>query len=124
MVNRQTFLDTYSYFDKDVITEIIDIFINESGGRLTKLYLDCKEADFKSLKFDAHGLKGVIANFCAPVAWEKARDLEKLSAQFVDNNGEGFNEVEVADLIKEIEDCTKIMIRQLSAIKDELLEQV
>lgn len=123
MVNKQTFLDTYSYFDKEVITEIIDIFINELGGRFEKLYQDSKQGDFKSLKFDAHGLKGVIANFCAPEAWEKARDLEKLAGLFVDSNGEGFNESEVTGLINELNACTKVMVLQLSEIRKEFSEQ-
>lgn len=124
MVDKQTFLDTYSYFDKEVITEIIDIFVNESGERFEKLYTDSKGADFKSLKFDAHGLKGVIGNFCAPLAWEKAKNLESLAGQYLDNNGAGFNEGNITSLIKELEECTQIMIKQLSEIKRELLEQV
>lgn len=120
MVNKQEFLDTYNYFEKSILIEIIDIFVNEYNGRIEKIYNDVKERDFNALRFDAHGLKGVIANFCAPVAWEQARDLEKKGTELQNNNGEGFNEGEIINQINILRESVEIMAKELSELRAEL----
>lgn len=120
MVNKQEFLDTYSYFDKDVLIEIIDIFISEYPGRFEKLYKDVETKNFNDLRFDAHGLKGVVATFCAPQVKEIAYDLEKAGSLFMQNNGEGFNESEITEKVDRLKEGVLIMARQLQEIKDSL----
>lgn len=120
MVNKQEFLDTYNYFEKSFLIEIIDIFISEHVGRFEKIYADINARDFNALRFDAHSLKGVIANFCAPVAWELARDLEKKGSYLQDNDGDGFNETEILGQIDALRNAVNSMVVELSDLKIEL----
>lgn len=122
MVNKKEFLDTYSYFDKEVLIEIIDIFINEHKEKLQKLYTGISTHNFKDLRFDAHSLKGSIANFNAPVAWEISRDMEKLASYYLDNNGEGFSEETMISMMDNLRDCVLEMVIDLKEIKEGLLQ--
>ncbi|MGE5384030.1 MAG: Hpt domain-containing protein [Omnitrophica WOR_2 bacterium] len=121
MINKQEFLDTYNYFESQVLVEIIDIFTSEYAGRFEKLYADIKDRDYASLRFDAHGLKGVVANFCAPVVWAKARELEKTASELEQSNGNGFDESSIKLSVDELKECVKIMVKQLSDIRAELI---
>lgn len=76
VIDRSSFLDTFQYFDKEIVVEIIDIFLQEYPGRLVNIKKDIDLGDFDSLKFDAHSLKGVISNFVAQVPQDYAKELE------------------------------------------------
>lgn len=121
MINKQEFLDTYGYFDKQVLIEIIDIFMDEFPGRIEKLLQEATEKNFPDLRFDAHWLKGTVANFCAPVAKEKAYELEKLASWFIDNKGEGYNETEVLKKVQDLHECVLIMAGQLKEMREEFV---
>jgi HPt (histidine-containing phosphotransfer) domain-containing protein len=123
MVNKQNFYETYQYFDKSVIVEIIDIFISEYAERFEKLSQNITDRDFQKMRFNAHSLKGVIANFSAPEPLELVRSFEKNSAALLDNNGEGFDESFMIRNLEEIRKATVIMARQLDEIKQELLSK-
>ena len=120
MVNKEEFLETYSYFDKSLLVEIIDIFLNEYEGRLEKIYKDVREHNYNDLRFDAHGIKGVIANFCAPEAWQIAKDLEFSGNEFISNNGEGFVEADVLARVDELRDSVIEMVSDLKELRDEI----
>jgi HPt (histidine-containing phosphotransfer) domain-containing protein len=117
MVNKQVFIDTYQYFDKSVILEIIDIFIDECPDRLVTLEQNIREANFDKLRFNAHSLKGVVANFSAPVAFEKVKYLEKTAADLVDNNGAGFNQEELLTNLATIKEMVFEMMNDLKQLK-------
>jgi len=123
MVNKQNFYETYQYFDKSVIVEIIDIFISEYAERFEKLSQNITDRDFQKMRFNAHSLKGVIANFSAPEPLELVRSFEKTSAALLDNNGEDFDESRMIKNLEEIRKATVIMARQLDEIKQELLSK-
>jgi len=123
MVNKQNFYETYQYFDKSVIVEIIDIFISEYTERFEKLSQNITDRDFQKMRFNAHSLKGVIANFSAPEPLELVRSFEKTSAALLDNNGEDFDESRMIKNLEEIRKATVIMARQLDEIKQELLSK-
>lgn len=123
MVNKQNFYETYQYFDKSVIVEIIDIFISEYAERFEKLSKNITDRDFQKMRFNAHSLKGVIANFSAPEPLELVRSFEKESAALLDNTGEGFDESLMIRNLEEIRKATVIMARQLDEIKQELLSK-
>jgi HPt (histidine-containing phosphotransfer) domain-containing protein len=76
VIDRNSFIDTFQYFDKEIVVEIIDIFINEYSERMESLKKDIDTLDFNALKFDAHSMKGVIANFVAPRPQQLAKELE------------------------------------------------
>lgn len=119
MVNKQVFSDTYQYFDKSVIVEIIDIFIDECPGRLEALEQNIEEANFDMLRFNAHSLKGVVANFSAPPAFEKVKELEKMAAGLVEENKHDFNKAELLDSLSTIKEMVYEVMDDLKQIKEE-----
>jgi len=86
MIDRKKFQENFQYFDKDVVIEIIDIFESEYQERFTNLEKNVNELDFIQLKFNAHSLKGVVANFMDPVTIELSRKLDEV-AKNKENNG-------------------------------------
>lgn len=117
-MNKQEFLDTYGYFEKEVLVEIIDIFLNEYQARIDKLYSAIETRSFNELRFDAHSLKGVVATFCDPVAKEKAYDLERSGASFMENNGEGFDSEVYTGKMDELKECVLNLAKELTEIKE------
>ncbi len=123
MVNKQVFLETYHYFDKSVIIEIIDIFLDEYQGKLEKLYNDVKARDFTGLRFTAHNLKGVVANFSAPSLLEMVKNFEKSAAELVEQSGAGFDEAGVTQVIDNIRASLIEMAGDLTQIRAELVRE-
>lgn len=81
VIDKASFLDTFQYFDKPIVVEIIDIFFNEYPERIKKIEKAIGEKDFTTLKFEAHSLKGVIANFVAEKPHQLAKELEMKGAE-------------------------------------------
>jgi HPt (histidine-containing phosphotransfer) domain-containing protein len=111
VIEKQTFLDTFQYFDKPIVVEIIDIFLNEYETRLVNIKKAIDAKDFNSLKFDAHSMKGVIANFVASKPQQFAKDLEMKGAE---NDGTGLDE-----LITGLEAATIELVEDLKEIRKE-----
>lgn len=76
VIDEASFMETFQYFDKSIVVEIIDIFIEEYPRRMSDLKNDIDRKDFSKLKFDAHSMKGVIANFFAALPQQHAKELE------------------------------------------------
>ena len=119
MVNKQVFTDTYQYFDKSVIVEIIDIFTDECPDRLAAIEQNIQEGNFDKLRFNAHSLKGVVANFSAPTAFEKVKELEKMAADLVEGNE--FNKEEMLVGVAIIKTMIYEMMDDLKKIKKEYI---
>lgn len=119
MVNKQVFTDTYQYFDKSVIMEIIDIFIDECPGRMTALEQNIKEANFEKFRFNAHSLKGVVANFSAPPVFQKVKELEQMAAHLIEEDGKGINNEELLASLSIIKTMVDEMMDDLKKIKEE-----
>jgi HPt (histidine-containing phosphotransfer) domain-containing protein len=79
MIDREKLNQNFQYFDKETIIEIIDIFFDEYPQRIEKIKSNIEEADFVQLKFNAHSLKGVVANFQDPVSIEATRKLDEMA---------------------------------------------
>ncbi|MBK6345335.1 MAG: Hpt domain-containing protein [Bacteroidales bacterium] len=123
MVNKQNFYETYQFFDKSVIIEIIDIFISEYAERFEKLTKNIADRDFQNMRFNAHSLKGVIANFSAPVPLEMVRSFEKSAAILLENNGSDFDEALMTKNLEDIRKATLTMAEQLAEIKQEIISK-
>lgn len=123
MVNKQNFYETYQFFDKSVIIEIIDIFISEYAERFEKLSKNIDDRDFQNMRFNAHSLKGVVANFSAPVPLEMIRSFEKSAATLLENEGAGFDEDLMKKNLEDIRKATVTMADQLAEIKQEILSK-
>ena len=111
IIDRDQFFENFKYFDKEIVLEIIDIFINEYPDRMKSLEQDISNGDFSALKFDAHSLKGVVANFIAPEAENLARILEK--------KGEESDATDLESLYTELKEKTSILIEELKELRNE-----
>lgn len=63
MLDKQAFRETYHFLDKEVIIEIIDIFLSEYETKLQKLEQNLADGDLPGIRFTAHNIKGVVSNF-------------------------------------------------------------
>ncbi len=76
MIDKTTFSENYEIFDREIVKEIIDIYIQEYPERMENLERNIKENDLENLYKNAHSLKGVTANFFDKETEEIARILE------------------------------------------------
>ncbi len=111
VIDKTAFLDTFQYFDKPIVVEIIDIFFSEYPERMQKIEKAIQEKDFTALKFDAHSLKGVIANFVAEEPHQLAKELEMKGAE---QDGSGLDE-----LFEAIKKSTQALMDDLKALRPE-----
>ncbi|MBN2614066.1 MAG: Hpt domain-containing protein [Bacteroidales bacterium] len=108
-ISKDQFIENFQYFDKEVVLEIINIFIDEYPERLQTLRKNIDDGDFDQLRFNAHSIKGVIANFVAPEVQNLAKELEMKGTN---KETEGVNDL--YDLFKEKADQ---MMDELKEIK-------
>lgn len=102
-------METFQYFDKTIVVEIIDIFIQEYPERIANISKDIDNKDFARLKFDAHSLKGVISNFFAAEPQQYARELELKGAS---KDGEGLDV-----LLENLSRTTNTLIEDLTMMR-------
>lgn len=112
MIDRKKFSENFVYLDKEVIVEIIDIFLNEYRERLKTLQDNISAMDWTNLKFNAHSLKGVIANFMDPQTIELSRTLDE-RAKLQDVNG-------LQELYNNLKTATESLVAELLDFKKEL----
>lgn len=62
--------------DFSLFTELTDLFFDDSLSLLKKIEDSIKRRDADSLRKTAHTLKGAVANFSAPRAYDAAFELE------------------------------------------------
>jgi len=77
MIDKAIFSSNYEIFDKDVVCEIITIYIQEYPDRMTKLADVIHTGNFDQIYKTAHSLKGVTANFFDKESEELARTIEE-----------------------------------------------
>jgi len=90
MIDKSTFSANYEIFDKEIVKEIIDIYIQEYPERMVNIKKNIEENDLDSLYKNAHSLKGVTANFFDKDTEEVARILE---AKGKDGDSSGLKEL-------------------------------
>ncbi len=109
MIDKKQFTENFQYFDNEVVTEIINIFIDEYPERMETLRKNIDEKDFEQLKFNAHSLKGVVANFVAPEVQELARQLEM--------KGANKDLTDVEALFNELKEKSAVVVDELKELK-------
>ncbi len=109
MIDKKQFSENFQYFDNEVVTEIINIFIDEYPERMETLRKNIDEKDFEQLKFNAHSLKGVVANFVAPEVQELARQLEM--------KGANKDLTDVESLFNELKEKSALVVEELKELK-------
>jgi len=109
MIDKEQFIENFKPFDKEVVLEIIDIFIQEYPERMQELEKNIREDDFDSIRFNAHSLKGVVANFIAPEPKDLAKELEERG-----KNKETEGNLEV---FQELKEKTSILVDELNELR-------
>ena len=106
-INWEQFNENFQYYDKETICEVIAMFIDEYDERIAKIEKNILEEDDKSLAFNAHSLKSVIANYMAPETLDHTRKLEEAAKQnSKDQIPELFSTLKQSssELVKELKD--------------------
>ena len=107
VIEWEQFNDNFQYYDKEIIIEVIEIFVNEYDDRIKNLQENIDEKDFAKLMFNAHSFKSVIANYMAPKALELTRKLEEAANNnAADSIQQIFNDLKVTskELLIELKD--------------------
>jgi len=112
MIDRTKFNENFQYFEKEIVIEIIDIFVSEFEERFTNLDKNIMERDFDKLKFNAHSLKGVVANFMDPVTIDLTRKLDE-AAKYKQEAG-------LNELYTNMKSACESLLAELQAIRKEL----
>jgi len=111
MINRETFSLNYEIFDKEIVKEIIDIYIQEYPDRMVNIKKYIDDNNLEELYKEAHSLKGVTANFFDEDTVEIARQLESKGKE---NDNSGLN-----DLYEELLVTSQKLIDELEALGKE-----
>lgn len=77
MIDKAIFASNYEIFDKEIVCEIINIYITEYPDRMAKLKNLIATGDLDQVYKTAHSLKGVTANFFDKESEEIARIIEE-----------------------------------------------
>lgn len=111
MIDRATFSANYEIFDKEIVKEIIDIYIQEYPDRMINLQKNIADKDFEGLYKNAHSLKGVTANFFDKDTEELARQLE---AKGKENDDSGLE-----DIFAQLKESSEKLIEELKQLGEE-----
>ncbi len=111
LIDRNQFIENFQYFDKEIVFEIIEIFINEYPDRMKSITESIANVDYDNIKFHCHSIKGVIANFVAPEVEQQARELEMM--------GSGKNVTGIDELFSRFKVSTVALIEELKEIQQE-----
>lgn len=105
MINLENFNENFKYYGNDVVVQIIDMFIKDHQEDLKMIEQNIINKDFLSLKFNAHHLKGSIANFMDPETTELTRKLEEM--------GENKTEDALAETFAELQLAASVLLKEL-----------
>lgn len=109
-ISKEQFIENFQYFDKEVVLEIINIFIEEYPERIQTLQQNIDDKDFDKLRFNAHSIKGVIANFVAPEVHSMAKTLEMKGANKDDSD--------LTSLFSQFREMADEMLEELKDLKE------
>jgi hypothetical protein len=82
MINTKAFKERYSDFYKEIVLDILDMFITGYNENISKLSAHLSNKDLTSLKKAAHAFKGIIGNVetnCS--AFTEIERIESMSEQ-------------------------------------------
>jgi len=111
MIDRATFTANYEIFDKEIVKEIIDIYIQEYPDRMTNLQKNIEEKDLENLYKNAHSLKGVTANFFDKETEDIARQLE--------SKGKNEDDSGLEDLFQQLKVTSEKLVEELKKLREE-----
>jgi HPt (histidine-containing phosphotransfer) domain-containing protein len=109
-IDKDEIRENLRYYDKPVVVQIIDIFMEEYPGRFEELQKNIKELNFEGINWNAHSLKGILANFTPEIA-ELARKLMELGDK---KSADG-----IQQLFEELISGTKQLVSVLGEMRHE-----
>ena len=106
---KERFQENFQYFDKEVVLEIINIFIDEYPDRMNSIKENIDQEDYDQLRFNAHSLKGVVANVIAPEVqfWARTMEMKGTNKDMQDINA----------LYDELREKANLMVEELAGLK-------
>jgi HPt (histidine-containing phosphotransfer) domain-containing protein len=113
MIDKTIFNTNYEIFDKEIVREIIDIYIQEYPERIENLAKNISENDLESLYKNAHSLKGVTANFFD-------KDTEEL-ARMLETKGKDKDSTNLTEIFEKLKVTSAKLINELKDLKKEYL---
>jgi len=126
MIDRQQLHEFIKYYGKDILIEISDMLISEYDERFRNLKANVAARNYKDLQFNAHSLKGVIANFMDPVTIEQSKRLDQLAKTAIehweksDETTRKEIEAGIEKALIDIEKSSALLIEELKKIKKEI----
>lgn len=76
MIDKKAFRTAFDGFDKEIIEEIVSIYVMQHPEKFREMEQSLDDQDFNKLRFISHGLKGVLSQFYAIEARDQAKDIE------------------------------------------------
>ncbi|RLD91690.1 MAG: hypothetical protein DRJ09_00335 [Bacteroidetes bacterium] len=113
IIDKDQFRENFEFFDKEIVIDIINMFVDEYPERMQKIKQNIDDKDFDNLKFNAHSLKGVVSNFVAEEARAAAKRLE--------DKGTNKDDSDLDTLFADLQQKTKQVIDELSELKKEFV---
>jgi HPt (histidine-containing phosphotransfer) domain-containing protein len=115
MINLENFNENFKYYGNDVVVQIIDMFVEDHQEDLKMINQNINNKDFLSLRFNAHHLKGSIANFMDPVTTELTSKLEEM--------GETKTEDGLVETFDELQSAAKVLLKELLKHRKQIVSQ-
>jgi len=112
MINKESFRDNFRYYDKSIVLQVIDIFLDEYPDRLIELEKNVSELDYPAIDNNAHSFKGAVA-YMSPLVAELARKLEFMGKE--QSNGG------IIETFEELRSVTRLLANDLKDIRTEYL---
>jgi HPt (histidine-containing phosphotransfer) domain-containing protein len=75
MIDKENFRNNFRYYDKEIVAQVIEMFLEEYEGRFIELQKNIDDQDFEKIDHNAHSFKGVVT-YMSPDLYELARILE------------------------------------------------
>ncbi len=100
--------------DHDLLTEMIDLFLEEAPVQLTELSSALSQADFLALADAAHAIKGMAGHFCAEKIISLAVKLEHSARNGVD--------ADFQSMVNELTQATMDLVENLLQRKNKINE--
>jgi HPt (histidine-containing phosphotransfer) domain-containing protein len=110
MIDKEAFRENFKYYDKEIVLQVIDMFLADYAGIFEELQVSINNMDFNAIDNIAHSFKSNVAYMSAEVS-ELARILEHKGK---DKNGEGLQLT-----FDKLKAGTALMVNELAEMRQE-----
>jgi HPt (histidine-containing phosphotransfer) domain-containing protein len=111
MIEKKEIQKQFRYYDREVVREIIDLFLQTYKQKLELLHSSIAANDLEQVNMHAHSLKGLAGTFMAQETQALAAKMEEMARN---NFSAGLHE-----LFDRLDASTHVMAGDLEVIRDE-----